>query len=198
MKNNLLITFLLMYSLISCAQVPAERPHTVNPEFDKEISSTISFTIPTMGVEELKNETETIYILDAREKKEYEVSHIPNARYVGYNKLKKAAFADIPKDAKVVLYCSIGYRSEKIGEKIRKKGFTNVHNLYGSIFEWVNQGYEVVDMDGNPTKKVHTYNKQWSQWVEEGAAEKGLVTPNLLFFPPFINIFDFLSFHFGD
>ena len=172
MKKLLIYTSFILVSIASCAQAQTETPSTLNPKFDQKISNTISFTVPTMGVEALKNETEPIYILDAREKKEYEISHIPNAKFIGYNKLNKTVLKDIPKDAKVVLYCSIGYRSEKIGEKIRKKGFTNVHNLYGSIFEWVNQGYPVVDKNGQPTKKVHTYNKDWSQWVEEGKAEK--------------------------
>lgn len=172
MKKLLIYTSFLLVSIASCAQAQTATPSTLNPKFDQKISNTISFTVPTMGVEELKNETEQVYILDAREKKEFEISHIPNAKFIGYNKLNKDVLKDIPKDTKVVLYCSIGYRSEKIGEKIRKKGFTNVHNLYGSIFEWVNQGYPVVDKNGQPTKKVHTYNKDWSQWVEAGKAEK--------------------------
>ncbi len=172
MKKSLLYLSFLLYSIVACSQAPAVRPAIVNPAFDQEISSTISFSVPTIGVEELKNTTEEVYILDAREKKEYEVSHIPNAQYIGYNKIDKSLLKEIPKDAKVVLYCSIGYRSEKIGEKFRKKGFTNVHNLYGSIFEWVNQGNPVVDKDGKPTTKVHCYNKKWSQWVMDGKAEK--------------------------
>lgn len=79
---------------------------------------------------------------------------------------------DIPKDAKIVLYCSVGYRSEKIGEKLQKMGYTDVNNLFGSLFEWVNRGYKVVDKDGNETQKVHTYNKDWSQWVDETKAKK--------------------------
>lgn len=172
MKNLLLYFSFWLIAATSCAQIPDVRPQTVNPAFDQKISSTISFTIPTMGVEALKETTEKVYILDAREKEEYNISHIPNAQYIGYNRLDKKILLAIPKDAKVVLYCSIGYRSEKIGEKLRKKGFTNVHNLYGSIFEWVNQGYPVVDKQNQPTKRVHTYNKDWSQWVEEGKAEK--------------------------
>ncbi len=172
MKKLLIYTSFLLISIASCAQAPTIRPHTVNPAFDQKISRTISFTVPTIGVKELKNETEDVYILDAREKEEYEVSHIPNAQFIGYNKLNKVVLKSIPKDAKVVLYCSIGYRSEKIGEKLRKKGFTNVHNLYGSIFEWVNQDYPLVDKNGQPTQKIHTYNKDWSQWVEAGKAEK--------------------------
>ena len=70
------------------------------------------------------------------------------------------------------MYCSIGYRSEKVGEELKKMGFKNVYNLYGSIFEWVNQGNEVVDENEKVTEKVHTYNKRWSKWIEDGKAEK--------------------------
>jgi len=173
MKKLILNLSFLLITIISCAQqAPEVRPYIVNPEFDEKISNTISFTVPVMGAADLKNTSEKVYILDAREKEEYDISHIPDARFIGYNKVDESALADIPKDAKVVLYCSIGYRSEKIAEKVRKKGYTNVYNLYGSIFEWVNQGYPVIDKTGKTTKQIHTYNKKWSQWVEEGKAKK--------------------------
>ena len=71
-----------------------------------------------------------------------------------------------------MLYCSIGYRSEKVGEKLQRLGYTKVYNLYGSIFESVNVGNEVVDQNGKKVKKVHTYNKDWSQWVDETKTKK--------------------------
>ncbi|MEM6317949.1 MAG: rhodanese-like domain-containing protein [Bacteroidota bacterium] len=172
MKHLFIALFCLLFTLTSCAQIPTERPKILNESFDQKISRTISFTVPTMGVDELYETKEKVYILDAREREEFETSHIPNAQFIGYNKMEKSTLKAIPKDAKIVLYCSIGYRSEKMGEKIRKKGYTNVYNLYGSLFEWVNQGYPLMDAQGQPTKQVHTYNKKWSQWVEEGKAEK--------------------------
>jgi rhodanese-related sulfurtransferase len=42
----------------------------------------------------------------------------------------------------------VGYRSEKVTEKLQKAGFTQVSNLYGGIFEWVNQGYPIVNQSG--------------------------------------------------
>jgi len=40
-----------------------------------------------------------------------------------------------------------------------KAGYTNVSNLYGGIFEWVNQGNNVVDDNNRITPKVHAYGK---------------------------------------
>ena len=108
-----------------------------------------------------------------QEKKiEYEVSHIPGAQYLGYNDFDVNRIGKIPRDAKIVLYCSIGYRSEKIGERLKRSGYTNVYNLYGSIFDWINRGNVVVDKNGQPTKRVHTYNRNWSKWVDGQKVEK--------------------------
>lgn len=117
-------------------------------------------------MEELSDENLNDYlILDAREKEEYNISHIQNAEYIGYNKFDITSLDDVDKTQAIVVYCSIGYRSEKIGEKLQKAGFTNVYNLYGSIFEWVNQGNEVVTLEKQSTSEIHTYNKNWSKWV---------------------------------
>ena len=131
----------------------------------------LSFSVKTIAPNDVKREPNMV-ILDARERAEYDVSHLPNAVFIGYNNFEKKIVDSLAKDKPIVVYCSIGYRSEKIGEKLQKLGFTKVYNLYGSIFEWVNQGNAIVDKNNQPTKKVHTYNKNWSRWVEEGKAEK--------------------------
>ena len=125
-----------------------------------------------MGVDELMEMQEDVILLDARPQSEFDVSHIKGAKRIGYKKIDKAALEGIDKNEQIVLYCSIGYRSEKVGETLKKMGYKNVYNLYGSIFEWVNQGNEIVDKNGRKTEKVHTYNKRWSKWVEDGKAEK--------------------------
>ncbi len=173
MKWNKIILIGIFYlKVISCsAQEPADRARCENKEFDKKVASWLSFTVPTVNPEGVKKMPDAL-ILDAREKKEYDVSHLPNAVFIGYNHFEKEVMKDIDKKKPIVVYCSIGYRSEKIGEKLKKLGFTNVHNLYGSIFEWINEGNTVVDNQGNPTKKVHTFNKNWGQWVDKDKAEK--------------------------
>lgn len=172
MKNILISFWFILLTTISCAQAQGNRPKVNSEDFDKKISKTINFTIPVMGVDELKEMQEDVILLDARPQSEYEVSHIKGAKRIGFRNIEEAALAGIDKDEQIVVYCSIGYRSEKVGEKLKKMGFKNVYNLYGSIFEWVNQGNEVVDKNEKATEKVHTYNKRWSKWVEEGKAEK--------------------------
>lgn len=166
--------FLLGVSKWSCSQtaVLPERPYVQNPGFDEKLTRLLAFTVPLIGVGELKNIRDEVAIFDTREWREYEISHIPGARYVGFTNFNPGNIKDISKDSRIIVYCSVGYRSEKIGEKLRKLGYRNVYNLYGSIFEWVNQGNPVIDRMGNPGNRLHTYNKDWSRWVDDGRVKK--------------------------
>jgi len=131
----------------------------------------ISKTIPLISVEDLRaveNTTAPLLILDAREIKEFNVSHIKKAEFVGYDNFTINTLKDYDKDATIVVYCSVGYRSEKIGEQLKKIGFKKVLNLKGGIFDWVNKGYPVYDNAGNQTTRVHTYNEAWSKWLLKG------------------------------
>ncbi len=109
-------------------------------------------------------------LLDARELKEFKVSHLKNAIHVGYDyfDLEKTTSKLADKNTMIVVYCSIGIRSEDIAEKLQKAGYKNVFNLFGGIFEWKNKQNIVVDSLNNPTEKVHTFSKEWSLWLKKG------------------------------
>ena len=111
-----------------------------------------------------------VTLLDTREPDEYAVSRIEGAINVGYNKFSSEEVLNQlkPGDELIVVYCSLGIRSEKIGEKLKKAGFQNVRNLYGGIFEWKNNDYPVVDSEGNTTEKVHPFSRVWGKWLLKG------------------------------
>lgn len=139
--------------------------------FDQRLKSLYKNTVPLIRANSLKSamvKNEKLILLDTRAFEEYHVSHIPNAFFVNYDNFTPHAMDTIDRNASIVIYCSVGYRSERIGEKLLKMGFTNVKNLYGGIFEWVNKGNEVVNASGKVTDHVHTYNKNWSQWLVKG------------------------------
>ncbi len=137
--------------------------------FNVLLKTMLSESIPTISIEEFEQkDLSEIVLLDAREKVEYNVSHIQNARWVGYDDFNLNRVKGIDKSKEIVIYCSIGVRSEKIGEKLKAAGYSNVKNLYGSIFEWVNEGNAVYDNSGNKTSRVHAYNKKWGIWLNKG------------------------------
>jgi len=140
---------------------------TQSEAFNKKLASILSHSAKEITVAEVAKSKDVLFI-DAREPKEFSVSHLKNALFVGYNDFDSKALENVAKDKQIVVYCSVGYRSEKISQKLTKAGFTNVRNLVGGIFEWVNEDNPIVDNQGNPTKNVHAYSKSWGVWLLKG------------------------------
>lgn len=111
----------------------------------------------TLAVE-LQQDSKLV-LLDVRSIPEYSVSHLPDAQQVDP---AKTDFSDFPypPDTPIVCYCSVGYRSARLVDRLQAAGYQNVRNLEGSIFEWINQGYSVY-RERNVVRSVHPYNAQW-------------------------------------
>lgn len=129
-----------------------------------------SESIPYITVEELSELKQDVVLLDARELSEYKVSHLKDAICVGYDnfKLKKTIKQFNNKQQKIVVYCSLGIRSEAIAERLKKAGYTNIFNLYGGIFEWKNKSFSVYNSNEKETDSIHTFNQEWSKWLKKG------------------------------
>jgi len=168
-KYMYLVLFVFFgWSQVSTAQV-------ANSSYKLMLKTLLSHTVPEVVVTDAPTPSENIYYLDAREKREYEVSHIQDAIWIGYDDFKGERIADIPKDSKVIVYCSVGYRSERISEKLLEMGFSDVSNLYGGLFEWMNEEKEVVTGEGTeqtPTNQVHAYNRIWGVWLDVDGERK--------------------------
>ena len=156
--------------LIILMPIFANAQQTLDPKFEKKIEGLIDHSVPVISCERLEKKISTpnLYLLDAREKKEFETSHLEDAVWVGYNTFSPESLAAVPKDGIVVVYCSVGYRSEKIGEKLKKMGYSKVYNLYGGIFEWTNRTNTIVDQKNKETSKVHAYDQDWGRWLNKG------------------------------
>jgi rhodanese-related sulfurtransferase len=157
-KNTLSLLFLLL-----TASLMGQRT------MEKTITKLVKGDVPLVHVTELSVNTSYI-TLDTREKEEFDVSHLPGAHYIGYTDFDPKKMVDlIPgKNATVVVYCSIGVRSEKIGKKLMAMGYTDVKNLAGGIIQWKNKGQTVVDSFGNETDKIHTYNRLFGLLLNKG------------------------------
>ena len=139
--------------------------------YDKMLAGMLDSTqVPFISVDQLSKNPDQYLILDARAREEFEVSHIPGAIWIGYDEYQRDRIQNLSEDKPVVVYCSVGYRSEKIGRKLQEH-FSSVYNLYGSIFEWANQSRPLVN-EGDTTQSLHTYNKRWSKWVTNTKIQK--------------------------
>ena len=138
-------------------------------DIDKLLEQYNTRSIPYISVQELKMSTEEVQILDTRKFQEYQVSHIPKAKWVSETSNDSILNSlNLDKNKPVIVYCSVGIRSEKFGEELKAKGFKNVQNVYGSIFAWKDAGYPVLDSLNLETNNVHVYSKVWGKYLKTG------------------------------
>lgn len=159
--KEIILTFLTLLSFRLTAQLSEDK------KFNSKLLSILPRDVNEVFAKDIHADSTIIY-LDARERKEFDVSHLKNARWIGYDDFSISSVKSIPKNAKIVVYCTVGYRSGKITKKLTKAGFTKASNLVGGIIEWKNLGYSVVDESNKDTERVHTYNKSWSIWLRKG------------------------------
>ena len=140
-----------------------------NPEgFETMAKRMADKTVPIIKssqIVKLQAKGKEIIFLDARELTEYNVSHIKGAKHIGYDDFNMNSIKEIDKNATIVIYCSVGYRSGKIGKKLREAGFTSVFNLWGGLFDWANNGNPVY-ANNKEVKTVHPYNNNWGKWLK--------------------------------
>jgi rhodanese-related sulfurtransferase len=101
-------------------------------------------------------------LIDAREAKEFEVSHLQGAKNL--RSVGQVRALVVSNAGPIVVYCSVGYRSSALAAKLQAAGFTNVCNLEGSLFAWANEGRPVYRGDTllNPPL-VHPYDTKWGE-----------------------------------
>ena len=164
-KSLLFIVCLFFLPVLGWAQIK-------NPEFKKVLDSLSKSNIRLISIQDFKKlDKRNVYLLDAREREEYDLSHLRNSRPVGYFWFDMRKVYNIPHDATIIVYCAVGNRGQTIAEKLVQDGYQSVYNLYGGIFEWVNQGNPVYKSSGVQTSEVHLYNKKWAQWLDKGIKE---------------------------
>jgi rhodanese-related sulfurtransferase len=111
----------------------------------------------------------SLLLIDVRTPAEFAVSHLPGA-------INAPTVAEITptiaetRPAKTVLYCSVGFRSSQIANRLQTP--TAIFNLEGSIFEWANQGLPLFQ-GTTAVRRVHPFARRWA----------GLLLPGLPHLP---------------
>jgi rhodanese-related sulfurtransferase len=158
-----LMIIISLISLTACGQKKVQ-----SGTYNIMLKTLLKNDVPVISAKEAHQKMDNFTFLDSREKPEFEVSHIKNAVWVGYDDFITDRLKGISKNKDLVVYCSVGARSEKITEKLMKAGYTNIQNMYGGVFEWINEGFPVYDSKGKQTNKIHAYSKAWGIWLKKG------------------------------
>ena len=86
-----------------------------------------------------KEEWKNFFVIDAREKVQFDKEHIPGAISIEWRRTL-AERSRIPKDKPVLVYCNTGSLSAQAGLALRLAGYDNVRILQGGFAEWKAKG----------------------------------------------------------
>ena len=131
-------------------------------------------SVPALTTAELEallsDPSQEVILLDAREADEYAVSHLHGAHLATSDDDAVAVLEQLDAAARpevvVVAYCSVGYRSAALVQRLHAKGFGNAVNLEGSIFAWANEDRPVY-LGNRRATHVHPYSAQWSALLNQ-------------------------------
>ncbi len=160
--GSLLVAVLL---LAGCGQQPV---HLTWTDVDERIHQAFPDvpSIDTAALSDLMGDpARSLVLLDAREPDEFAVSHLRGALRVTSPDHAEALLSGAPKDATIVAYCSVGYRSAHLVAELRDRGRTDVRNLDGSIFRWANEDRPLFRGD-IPVHHVHPFDDTWGVLLE--------------------------------
>lgn len=155
----------LLLSLLSNFLIIGET-HAQSTAYKTLLNGLYDKDFPTVTPSQITN-LNNYQVLDTREKVEFEVSHLPGAKWVGYDTFSIENVEDLDKNQPVLVYCTVGARSQDVGKKLRDAGFKRVYNLYGGIIQWSNESQPLYK-DSLPTTQVHTYSRSWGIWLTSG------------------------------
>ncbi len=128
----------------------------------------VSSGIPFVDITHARANHGAYLVLDARERVEFEVSHLAGSVWLGFDQPDWSVLDAWPRDTKILVYCSVGLRSSLMVEKIRAAGFSETYNLHRGIFGWVNRGFPIVNNKEQRTDRIHCYNRLFGTWVRQG------------------------------
>jgi rhodanese-related sulfurtransferase len=110
-------------------------------------------TIPEITAAEAAQQVRAgTYLLDVRERHEWDAGHAPEAVHIAMSELNARA-GEIPTEVPVICVCHVGGRSAAVADALNRAGW-NAVNLLGGMAAWQADGLPVVDAEGNPGRVI--------------------------------------------
>lgn len=106
-------------------------------------------------------------LLDARTPEEHALGHLSGAHRVDPGATDFAELG-VKSTEPIVVYCSVGYRSAALCERLQRAGYSDVRNLRGGIFQWANEQREIRGADQR-VRRIHPFSRVWSLWLRPDA-----------------------------
>jgi rhodanese-related sulfurtransferase len=133
MVCNMKSCFLFVFCVVLLWFAPAAMAHT---------------DISVVDANDLMSSTSSLIIVDVREDSEYcgELGHIPGAYSYPWNSgVFQDSYKDYSHDAKLLIVCRSGYRSNAAAKFLDSKGYLHVYDMLGGTIAWKKtHGYKTV------------------------------------------------------
>ena len=161
---------LLLVQTAWTAQPPGDRPVA-----EERWAETLHFVrqsfpdvpqLTTGRLAELLDEDADVVLLDARSEKEFETSHLQGAVRATSVRVARRKLAQHGGKPTVVVYCSVGYRSSRLAQRLGSRGVEKVFNLEGSLFKWANEGRPIY-RGSKPVQIVHPFDPEWGKLLDK-------------------------------
>lgn len=134
----------------------AQWEHLLDPDVPviavQDVASAVRESAATEG--DSGNEWKPLLLVDVRSERETAVSIIPGAVTRDAYERDASKYAGF----RIVPYCTVGVRSGRYARKLLEQGVDAV-NFEGSIIAWVEAGLPLVTIDGEATRRVHTWSR---------------------------------------
>ena len=130
-------------------------------------------------IDVLKTENKNdILIFDVREKDEFAVSHLKDAKLLLPSTWKSSFFnkyGEQIKGKQIIFYCSVGVRSSKmanyLGQSLKEQGAKEIYNLQEGIFGWANEGAPLFKSKAIESERKHSGRSKVAK-LEKGVEQK--------------------------
>jgi 3-mercaptopyruvate sulfurtransferase SseA len=149
----------------SPSELPEFKPYVA------QLSTKIDYClIEPMDLKCLIDTKSKIYLIDTRNKEEYNYSHIINSKSVSYDNFSVEKVWMIDRNTTVILYGIDNKHNVHIYSYMKMMGFIDVRILNGDIINWLNNCYNLIDKNGNQTTEILLNDKYKIKTLKRGKA----------------------------
>jgi predicted sulfurtransferase len=74
----------------------------------------------------------------------------------------------LDRNVPILVYCTVGVRSNKLANTLLDKGFTEVFDMKDGIIGWSNAKFPIVNQDNELTDSVHVYSEYFGLLLKKG------------------------------
>jgi rhodanese-related sulfurtransferase len=150
----------------SPVELPDFKPYVQGLDMNK-------IKITTVEPYDLKSLIDTrsrLFLIDTREQNEFEVGHIKGSKKVGYNNFSVEKVWMLDRNTTIILCSTDDTRIKHVGAYMKMMGFVDVRAISGSLIAWLNNGYTLVDKNGQLSTDIFLKSRDDAKKLRKGKA----------------------------